>query len=68
MLCGKLFSNIGITLLNFFTPTAKRCSHLGCALKWNAEERSFDCPCHGSRFDEHGYVIDNPAMKKGYVD
>ena len=43
------------------TPTAKRCPHLGCALKWNPQEHSWDCPCHGSRFTEDGALIDNPA-------
>lgn len=43
------------------TPTAKRCPHLGCALKWNPQEHSWDCPCHGSRFTEDGVLIDNPA-------
>lgn len=46
---------------NLLTPTRKRCPHLGCALKWNPVERSWDCPCHGSRFTEHGELIDNPA-------
>ena len=40
-----------------------RCSHLGCALVWNPEEKSWDCPCHGSRFDGEGKVCDNPAGK-----
>ena len=43
------------------TPTARRCPHLGCALKWNPQEHSWDCPCHGSRFTEDGVLIDNPA-------
>ena len=43
------------------TPTARRCPHLGCALKWNPQEHSWDCPCHGSRFTEDGALIDNPA-------
>ena len=43
------------------TPTVKRCPHLGCALKWNPQEHSWDCPCHGSRFTEDGALIDNPA-------
>ncbi len=47
--------------LNLLTPTAKRCPHLGCALKWNKAEHSWDCPCHGSRFEEDGTLIDNPA-------
>ncbi len=47
--------------LNLLTPTKKRCPHLGCALKWNSREHSWDCPCHGSRFEENGKLIDNPA-------
>ena len=43
--------------------TKKRCSHMGCALKWNPDTHSFDCPCHGSRFDEDGKLLDNPAKK-----
>lgn len=46
---------------NLLTFTTKRCPHLGCALKWNPQERSWDCPCHGSRFEEDGTLIDNPA-------
>lgn len=38
------------------------CSHLGCDLAWNAAELSWDCPCHGSRFDFKGKVIENPAI------
>lgn len=45
-------------LLSFSKP---RCPHMGCALKWNKEERSWDCPCHGSRFLEDGTVLANPA-------
>jgi Rieske Fe-S protein len=36
---------------------------MGCALKWNKAERTWDCPCHGSRFDAAGKRIDNPAMR-----
>lgn len=39
-----------------------RCPHLGCQLEWNPTERSWDCPCHGSRFDYDGNLIDNPAQ------
>ena len=38
-----------------------RCPHLGCVLEWNQEERSFDCPCHGSRFSFAGELINGPA-------
>lgn len=40
-----------------------RCTHLGCQLEWNPDELSWDCPCHGSRFDYKGNLINNPAMK-----
>lgn len=42
-------------------PTVPRCSHMGCALRYNPWEHSWDCPCHGSRFDENGQCLDNPA-------
>jgi glycine/D-amino acid oxidase-like deaminating enzyme/nitrite reductase/ring-hydroxylating ferredoxin subunit len=37
------------------------CPHMGCMVQWNAEEKSFDCPCHGSRFTKDGVVINGPA-------
>lgn len=40
-----------------------RCPHLGCRLHWNREEKTWDCPCHGSRFDRHGRCIDGPAQR-----
>lgn len=46
---------------NLLKFTNKRCPHLGCALKWNSAEHSWDCPCHGSRFSEDGELLDNPA-------
>ena len=47
--------------VNLLTPTRPRCPHMGCALKWNPVERTWDCPCHGSRFDGDGTLLDNPA-------
>ena len=40
-----------------------RCPHMGCELEWNPEEKSWDCPCHGSRFNVDGQLLDNPAIK-----
>ncbi len=57
----QLFKNIVEASANIFTFSKPRCPHLGCALKWNKHERSWDCPCHGSRFSKSGKVLDNPA-------
>jgi nitrite reductase/ring-hydroxylating ferredoxin subunit len=38
-----------------------RCTHLGCILRFNSAERSWDCPCHGSRFDVDGSVLEGPT-------
>ncbi|MBD5134074.1 MAG: FAD-dependent oxidoreductase [Clostridiales bacterium] len=57
----QLAANAGETTLNLLTPTRPRCPHLGCALKYNPQEHSWDCPCHGSRFSDDGTLLDGPA-------
>lgn len=61
MMKPQLLINGWEALTNIFTKAQKRCPHLGCALKWNSLEHTWDCPCHGSRFDAQGRLLDNPA-------
>lgn len=61
MITPQLAVNAGTFLTSLLTPAKKRCPHMGCALKWNPTEHTWDCPCHGSRFDADGKLIENPA-------
>ncbi len=58
-----LAGNIAASVAGMLTPTLHRCTHLGCVLHYNVHEHSWDCPCHGSRYDKSGTVLDNPATK-----
>ena len=44
------------------TALSAICPHMGCTVHWNNAEESWDCPCHGSRFDISGSVIEGPAF------
>lgn len=61
MLRRQLVVNGFESALHLLTPTRPRCPHLGCALKWNSQEHSWDCPCHGSRFAKDGKLLDGPS-------
>ena len=61
MLHPQLGTNLLESAKNLLSLSPKRCPHLGCALQWNPQERTWDCPCHGSRFTEDGKLLDNPA-------
>lgn len=61
MLHPQLLYNGLESAANLLRPAGPRCPHLGCALRWNKAEHSWDCPCHGSRFDEAGKLLNNPA-------
>ncbi|MBQ2729815.1 MAG: FAD-dependent oxidoreductase [Clostridia bacterium] len=57
----QLALNAAESIAGIVRPTAPRCPHMGCALKYNKEEHSWDCSCHGSRFSDKGALINNPA-------
>lgn len=63
MLHAQILVNLGSAVGNILRP-GKRCTHMGCALKWNKQERTWDCPCHGSKFESNGDVLENPAKRK----
>ena len=63
MLHPQLAVNAAEAALHLLRPVRPRCPHLGCALKWNPQEHSWDCPCHGSRFSGSGQLLNDPALR-----
>lgn len=63
----NFLKDVGESVIGFtrgiFHIKGPRCPHMGCELVWNPDEHSWDCPCHGSRFEEDGKLRDNPAKK-----
>ena len=58
---SPLLANSGAAAVGLLTPTIPRCPHMGCALRRNGVEGSWDCPCHGSRFAADGTLLNGPA-------
>jgi len=54
---------MGHSIKNLAVLGGPRCPHLGCRLQWNPAERTWDCPCHGSRFRADGELLDEPSKK-----
>lgn len=63
----QLASNLCSATAGLLSIGGPRCTHMGCKLHKNCAEGTWDCACHGSRFDEVGHVIDNPAKKRAHL-
>lgn len=63
MLRLRLLKNGWEAGTGLLTPTRTRYPHMGCALKWNPQERTRDCTCHGSRFSREEELLNSPATR-----
>lgn len=59
-----LLKNIGSATKGLLSFGKKRCKHLGCGLNYNEEDQTYECPCHGSKYDKDGNIIETPTQKK----
>lgn len=58
-----LIKNIIGAIKGMLKPTKRRCNHLGCGLKYNSLEKTYECSCHGSKYDKEGNLLNGPAQK-----
>lgn len=63
VLVKPLFENVKTAVKNLLTFKGPRCSHLGCKLHYNCDDDSYECMCHGSKYDKTGKLIETPAQK-----
>lgn len=63
----QLASNLCSAAAGLLRVGGPRCTHMGCKLNKNCAEGTWDCACHGSRFDAAGHVIDNPAKRRAHL-
>lgn len=64
MLFKPLMKNIGSAVKEMVKFKTKRCKHLGCPLYYNEMDQTYECRCHGSKYDSYGNIIDTPTQKK----
>lgn len=66
---GKVINQNGKQIAVYKDPAGKVhtmsavCTHAGCIVSWNDKDKTWDCPCHGSRFDKMGKVLNGPATE-----
>jgi glycine/D-amino acid oxidase-like deaminating enzyme len=59
---APLIDNVFTSTINLLKFNKKRCNHLGCSLIFDDDEKHYECPCHGSKFDSNGKLIDGPSI------
>ena len=67
LLFRPLIKNIGGSIRGLISFKKRRCKHLGCGLKYNPVDQTYECPCHGSKYDSTGKIIEGPTQKNLYI-